>query len=127
MELQAAIESSLSTTNAPESATPGPAPKAEHENDYDEVTAVQSTAPSTASNAKGRNTAQTAPVVLPLEGSPAEAKADTLERLHSEAAKGPYESEIEQLKSMGFYDIEAISAALRSTNGNVEYALWRLL
>ena len=127
VELQAAIESSLSTTNAPESATPGPAPKAEHENDYDEVTAVQSTAPSTASNAKGGSTAQTAPVALPLEGSSAEAKADAYERLHSEAAKGPYESEIEQLKSMGFYDIEAISAALRATDGNVEYALWRLL
>jgi hypothetical protein len=127
VELQAAIESSLSKTNVPESATPGPAPKEEHENDNDEVTAVQSTAPSTASNAKEGSTAQTASVVLPLEGSPAEAKADTWERLHSEAAKGPYESEIEQLKSMGFYDIEAISAALRATDGNVEYALWLLL
>ena len=127
VELQAAIENSLSKTNASESATPGPAPKAEHENDNDEVTAVQSTAPSMASNAKGGSTAQTAPVVPPLEGSPAEAKADTCERLHSEAAKGPYESEIEQLKSMGFYDIEAVSAALRATDGNVEYALWRLI
>ena len=127
VELQAAIENSLSKTNASESATPGPAPKAEHENDDDEVTAVQSTAPSTASNAKGGNTAQTAPVVPPLEGPPAEAKADTCERLHSEAAKGPYESEIEQLKSMGFYDIEAVSAALSANDGNVEYALWLLL
>lgn len=38
-----------------------------------------------------------------------------------------HEAETLQLQSMGFHDLEAVRAALQSTDGNVQYALSRLL
>jgi hypothetical protein len=71
---------------------------------------------------------QHAPAPRPAKTSATDANAEnTNENRNPAPHKGLYETEIGQLRSMGFIDDESITAALNATKVNVEYALWRLL
>lgn len=140
VNLQAAIERSLSNTPAQDGrGTPDHRPKERDENG--EAAAVESiaqrphsplpvdTSPMTDTSeaAAVERTAQRAPAPRPVETSATDANAETNESRNPAPHKGLHDTEIEQLRSMGFNDDDAIRAALNAAGGNVEYALWRLL
>merc|ERR1711966_20489 len=65
------------------------------------------------------------------EHAPFLSNGDALAAVKAPASEVPgqalHEAEALQLQSMGFHDLEALRAALQSTDGNVQYALSRLL
>jgi hypothetical protein len=145
VHLQAAIERSLSNTpSQEEEGTPDHRPKVKDENENGEAAAVEGSIEQRphsplpvelfathagAAPAVEGSIAQRAPAPRPVETSATDANAENTNENRNPAphTKGLYETEIEQLRSMGFNDDEAIRTALNATEGNVEYALWRLL
>jgi hypothetical protein len=116
--LQAAIHRSLLHPHSKRADETGTGLKAEETNAEAPVKAAEmnTEAPNVTMEERASSLSKTANVLAATE-PPALEVADKV--LH--------EAEILQLREMGFHDMEAVRAALQSTDGNVQYALARLL
>merc|ERR1711998_443621 len=68
--------------------------------------------------------AETAGAELPASIAP---QVDPRPTPQASSDNAPYKEEVQLLESMGFHDEEVIRAALKATDGNVQFAVSRLL